>query len=528
MVGSSSEADVHLPEAWTPPVAARHALLERVGSTYRLRTEPGASVRVNGEEVTSRVLEAGDLVELGRGGPIVRFRFLRGRHSPHKSLAEALADCVDCSRYGSDTPWGRFAILLSSMPRELLSHTAPRARTAILIGLAILVGGTAFLSIRTATLERRLAAEAARLRAVAELLEETERVRLTPEDLQTIREGLEARLRERVEALEARGEAVSAVIAGASRSVVFLQGGYGFLDPASGDALRTARGPDGRPLRDRRGNPVVVSGGDGPILEMLFTGTAFIASERGLLLTNRHVVRPWEFDEAARDAVARGLVPVMRRLVGFLPGEPEPFPVEPLLASATADLAVLRSPAAAHSAPPLPLATGPARPGQEVVVLGYPTGVRALLARTNPQFVDGILRDTVPDFWSVALRLAQAGYIAPLATRGIVGQATESMVVYDAETTRGGSGGPVLGLDGTVLAVTVGILPEFGGSNLGVPVEEAHRLLEEAWAGSAGAEAGTGLLREPDGSRAETAAETAEPTTAPLPPPPRTPRVRGP
>ena len=76
--------------------------------------------------------------------------------------------------------------------------------------------------------------------------------------------------------------------------------------------------------------------------------------------------------------------------------------------------------------------------------------------------------------------LSDAGFIRPLATRGIVGQVTPSTIAYDAETTRGGSGGPVLSLDGEVVAVTFAILAEFGGSNLGVPVEEVRRLLAEA------------------------------------------------
>ena len=68
--------------------------------------------------------------------------------------------------------------------------------------------------------------------------------------------------------------------------------------------------------------------------------------------------------------------------------------------------------------------------------------------------------------------------MAPLVSRGIVGQVTSRAVVYDAETTSGGSGGPVLSLDGRVIAVNAAILPDFGGSNMGVPAEHGVTLME--------------------------------------------------
>jgi hypothetical protein len=80
----------------------------------------------------------------------------------------------------------------------------------------------------------------------------------------------------------------------------------------------------------------------------------------------------------------------------------------------------------------------------------------------------------------VAARLAAKGHIAPLASRGIVGQVTRATIVYDAETTHGGSGGPVLDIDGSVVAVNAAILPEYGGSNPGVPVAKVRALLEDA------------------------------------------------
>ena len=76
--------------------------------------------------------------------------------------------------------------------------------------------------------------------------------------------------------------------------------------------------------------------------------------------------------------------------------------------------------------------------------------------------------------------LPAGGYLTPLATLGIVGQLTEGTIVYDAVTMSGGSGGPVINLDGEVVAVNAAIIPGFTGSNLGVPASEAARLLDAA------------------------------------------------
>ena len=84
------------------------------------------------------------------------------------------------------------------------------------------------------------------------------------------------------------------------------------------------------------------------------------------------------------------------------------------------------------------------------------------------------------DFWSVDAHLAAAGLIAPLASRGIVGQTTLSTIVYDAETTHGGSGGPVLDVNSSVIAVNFAGVGDFSGSNLGVLVAKVRTLLEDA------------------------------------------------
>lgn len=114
-----------------------------------------------------------------------------------------------------------------------------------------------------------------------------------------------------------------------------------------------------------------------------------------------------------------------------------------------------------------------------VTWLNGPTGLRSMLAQSGEDFIEELQKTEDIEFWSVAARLAAKGHIAPLASRGIVGQVSRATIVYDAETTHGGSGGPVLDIDGSVVAVNAAILPEFGGSNLGVPVAKVRALLED-------------------------------------------------
>ena len=130
--------------------------------------------------------------------------------------------------------------------------------------------------------------------------------------------------------------------------------------------------------------------------------------------------------------------------------------------------------------PGLRLADEPPAPGDEIIVMGYPTGLRSMLAQSGEAFIEELQKAEDTEFWSVAARLAEKGHIAPLASRGIGGQATPATIVYDAETTHGGSGGPCSTSTCSVVAVNAAILPEFGGSNLGVPVAKVRALLKDA------------------------------------------------
>ncbi len=478
-IGTGIRSEIHFPADREPAVAEHHAELRREDSSYEIVSAPGEIVRVNGERVAQAQLATGDLLEIGETGPFLRFRLHRGPDRPYKTIPEALGDCVDCARRSGAGWFGRLAILFSGLPREILTQTGPASRAVAAVVLIALTASILALALQGWALRRRVEADASMLQEISALLEQSEQNSLTEQELDRIRLDLEAQLAERLEALEERSLDARRIISDATRSIVLLQGAYGFAEAESGRLLRIALSPDGASVRAPGGLLLGVDG-QGPEYQRQFTGTAFVASEEGLLLTNRHLAIPWNFDQTARALLEEGWLPRMSRFIGYLPGISEPFELHPVLNAGDVDLAVLCCSPLVEGVEPLELSDSLVAPGEEIVVLSYPTGIQALLARTDPAFVDSIMSDSDRDFWSVARRLSEAGHIAPLATKGIVGQSSSTAVVYDAVTTRGSSGGPVLDGDGLVQALNVAVMRQFGGSNLGVPASEAQALLNRA------------------------------------------------
>lgn len=355
--------------------------------------------------------------------------------------------------------------------------------------VVVLVIGSAALWLSDRRLQLLMEQELARLEGLADLVEDANQGRFSRADFAVARAELEdvlTRTQTRVSTLEAAAGARERIIAEAGRSVIFIQGSYGFVDPASGRPLRYFYGQGGRPLRLPDGRTTVTTGGEGPLVQIFYTGTAFVVSDDGLLVTNRHVAFPWEFEDNAQFTLNAGFAAERRGFVGFLPGVEHPVELDAVAASDTADVALLRirqPDPATSSRPPVPVPSAlviaevvPAL-GDEVVLMGYPAGVEALLARADPKFAEGLLARGPVTFWEVGQALAMGGYIEPLYTQGIIGQATDAMIVYDAGTSRGGSGGPVVALDGTVVAVNTAVLGQFAGSNLGVPARQVRILL---------------------------------------------------
>lgn len=359
--------------------------------------------------------------------------------------------------------------------RDVAARHRRRLRIVVGAALAILIGAIAYQSLRTQDLEQQLVHEQMRVTDLAEGLRRIQDQALTRGEIDALRSELVG-ADERVRALEAGATAVTQVIARASASVAFMQGSFGLRDPATKRLLRFAVA-NGEPIRMPDGRPQMTLVGKGPLFEFRFSGTAFVVNHEGVLLTNRHVALPWE-DEFALPAIRQlGLEPVMLSMRGYLAGAPEPFDVAVLGASDTHDLALMRGDGAARTAPALRLSGEPPSPGDAAVLLGYPAGIRALLARAGEAFTKGLRKLPEVDDEVAAHELARAGLVKPLASRGIVAQVTDEAIVHDAQTGAGGSGGPVLNLKGEVVAVNRSILTGFGGSNIGVPVRHAAELM---------------------------------------------------
>lgn len=61
-------------------------------------------------------------------------------------------------------------------------------------------------------------------------------------------------------------------------------------------------------------------------------------------------------------------------------------------------------------------------------------------------------------------------------------------IAYDAETTLGGSGGPIFSLSGRVIGVNYATVRGFGSANFGIPIRFGLALLQQDRTGEAFAE----------------------------------------
>lgn len=458
------------------------ARFKRFHENYEIETQPGHKVWVNGQPITSQQLCHGDMIEFGETGPLSRFRVYPADEPTRKPVSEIIGDNIAYMRTSRQPLGRRIARCMRNTIRQLSLESYPLFRITVVtafVGLSILVYQQ---DQHNQVLVQELAKETVRLDSFSRTLAQARDDVLTLKSLRGLQEEFDASLAtasERLAALERESKASARVVREARGSVFFIQGSYGFRHKPSGRVLRQVMDENGEPILSPFGQPRLTLDGDGPVAEKQFTGTGFAAVKTDIIVTNRHVALPWENDNSLELLVAQNMEPMMVKFIAFPPNGDTPISISLVGASDVTDLAVLHHEPLEKPVKILPLADTSPEVGSEIILMGYPAGLRAMVAQSGQAFMSELKNQEDLEFWSIAQRLAQQSAIEPLASRGIVGKVTHASVVYDAETTHGGSGGPVLNVGGKVVAVNSAIIPEFGGSNIGVPALAVRILMEK-------------------------------------------------
>jgi DNA-binding response OmpR family regulator len=300
-----------------------------------------------------------------------------------------------------------------------------------------------------------------------------------PGDASSLRKQLEDTTA-RLKRVEAESQSAEEVIRAYAPSVCLLHVSVSFVDRASSRPLRYAGiNPDGEPLHDSDGNPVYTLEGRAPEVRADFFGTGFIVSE-GRILTNHHVAQPWWKNDELASISAQGLSPSIAEFTAYFPDSAAGVRVRVSEISEQADLATLKGDFSGLKRPVLKLDSRQqaAVSGQPLLSLGYATGISAILARAGEDAVNEIAKSTGGNPTEIVNELLRRKLIRPLVTQGHIGDVLPDKIVYDAQTTSGGSGGPLINRDGEVIGVTFAVVKGFGGSNFGVPIRFAQPLLK--------------------------------------------------
>jgi DNA-binding response OmpR family regulator/S1-C subfamily serine protease len=284
----------------------------------------------------------------------------------------------------------------------------------------------------------------------------------------------------RLKRIEQQGDSAQNLIRTDVDSVCLLHVAVAFRNQQSGERLRYAGlNQQGEPLEDSDGNPVLTLQGSGPEVRVDVFGTGFPAGPEGRIVTNRHVAQPWWDNDELSQLTNQGFTAEISSIHAYFPGDPRAFVTEIEEISKDADLATMRIKMQDLKRPILAIDPGKAAAvtGEPVVLMGYATGLAAILARTDEDTAQQIMSHSGTDVSQVLDELARRNLIHPLITQGHIGDILPDKIVFDAQTTSGGSGGPLFNKDGKVIGVTYAVLKGFGGSNFGIPIRFSEPLL---------------------------------------------------
>ncbi|MFK7739785.1 MAG: trypsin-like peptidase domain-containing protein [Planctomycetota bacterium] len=436
-IGRASSSECALP---VDAVADEHAKITWIEDDCRFHLQGiDGPVFVNGQQVDEVYLRDGDQLEFGVGGPRARFRIYVPIGAVCKPVRRMLSDAKAVAEHSDAGTATRM------LTKDLLTQATPQLKIGfplLVVGAALLVAwlGGWFVSRSIQQREQETADHVA-MQEIAELRKQ------------------QAEVANRIEQLSQADDVFRRVQREWSRGVCLIHGIY------------RMEMPDGSWFEARPGKPY----------QSEYTGSGFLVSADGQIVTNRHVALPWTEDGQDKTLVEAGAKPKFVHFTATFPGRaPVDIGQDTIRRRKdTLDVAVVRlEPNQVEGIPILPLREdGTEGDDQRAIVVGYPTGLGALLARADSDTLDA-LRQTAASMSDAISQLATADKIRPVITKGVVSNAENNIIAYDASTTGGGSGGPVFSGRGDVIAVNFAVQRNFVGNNLGVPIRFARALLE--------------------------------------------------
>jgi S1-C subfamily serine protease len=281
--------------------------------------------------------------------------------------------------------------------------------------------------------------------------------------------------------METDGKFAERIIQAYEPSVCLIHVVLAFREHATGLRLRYAGVTStGEPATDEHNNPLVGLTGNGPEVHLDVFGTGFLVSDAGRILTNHHVAEPWWQNDDLKEMLDQGVEPVIAEMTAYFPGITNGIAVKTEKISSAADVAVVKGNVSGLGIKQIVLAEGrdAAISGGPVVLLGYPTALDAILARAGAEALQSIASASKGDPKEVMEELARRNLIRPVTTQGHIGDVLPDKIVYDAQTTSGGSGGPLFNNEGKVIGINFAMVREFGGSNFAIPVGYGKSLLK--------------------------------------------------
>ena len=482
-IGGTDECDVkiRLTEAAAAKATGPVIELARANGVYRIASfDSSLEVTLNGRPIRSnKTIDDGDEIWIGPGGPSIHFFPIQANTAlvPGRRGGAHVAPFIEQAAMEASTSSRRddAKIFLREFTRELVREINPSTKIIAFAILIALVIGSLYIGFG--------------------VVNELRRTRRINDDLRAQTEAAKAELERTNQQLKQLGESNNNIIRSLSLAaklradygsgVALIYGSYMFVEAGTGRPLRypeSQANESGNNIQSGSDSAPLTPEGSGAIAEYDFVGTGFHVGN-GYLITNRHVVQPWDSDDRAQslNSTVRGQ-PRLKKLVAYFPDLAQPLGLKFKQASNRDDVAVctLDVKEVPQNIPVLPL-EGDANEvvGNMVVTMGYPNGPDRLLALLDENEARGVLAR----YGSVEASLgylAQTKHIQPLMTQGNITDLNTRKIVYDARTGEGGSGAPLFGPSGRVIGVTFAVFTENTASNFAVPVRYALTLLERA------------------------------------------------